>query len=623
MPPSGPTPSAPEEEAQELHEKLRDVERDLAKQMRIVEALGSSSPDFIYVFDLDQRFVYASPPLLSLWGKTLDEVVGKSFEDLGYPSHLVQLHRAQLGEALTGKTVSGASCYTGADGALRHYEYKFVPVLRNDGRIESVVGTTRDVTAQVRAEQERTTVVAALTESEAQLLHFADAIPQLAWIARADGHIVWYNRRWYEYTGTRPEDMEGWGWQSVHDPDELPKVIENWSRSLASGETFEMSFPLRGADGRFRLFLTRVHPMVDAAGRVMRWFGTNTDIEAQRQAIVERDLALAAAQEASRAKDEFLAMLGHELRNPLAPIMTVLQLLETREAKTREWQIVDRQVQHLARLVDDLLDVARITRGEVELRRGPMEVAGAVLRGVEMASPLLGRRAQEIVLDVPPEGLLISADADRLAQVVSNLVTNACKFSPKGAQVAVTAEKHDAIIRVIVRDQGIGITPELLGSIFEAFVQKRQAIDRSSGGLGLGLSIVKNLVELHGGAVYARSDGPGKGSEFIIELPALAVEGETLSPPPLAEAPAGGGGHHSRILVVDDNQDAADLLADFLAGEGFDVRVAHDPPSALAIAPTFRPEIALLDIGLPVMDGWELGSGCAPSRPAATSSSSP
>jgi signal transduction histidine kinase/DNA-binding response OmpR family regulator len=312
------------------------------------------------------------------------------------------------------------------------------------------------------------------------------------------------------------------------------------------------------------------------------------------------------AESANRAKDEFLAMLGHELRNPLSPILTALQLLRLRGDSTREHQVIERQVTHLVRLVDDLLDVARITQGKIELRKKRVEVAAVVLRAVEMATPLLERRQQRLSLDVPPEGLLVLGDPARLAQVVSNLLTNASKYSDPGTAVSVVAAAAGDQVNIRVRDQGIGIAPEMLDHIFEAFVQQRQAIDRSGGGLGLGLSIVRSLVAMHDGRVSATSRGPGAGSEFTVQLPlveAMAADAQAVRPGQVA----GAAQHTSRILIVDDNDDAAAMIGELLGSMGFDVRIAHDGPSALALAAGFRPHVALLDIGLPVMDGYELG----------------
>jgi signal transduction histidine kinase len=335
------------------------------------------------------------------------------------------------------------------------------------------------------------------------------------------------------------------------------------------------------------------------------------------------------AEEATRAKDEFLAMLGHELRNPLAPIVTALHLMRLRgsDETEKERAIIERQVQHVTQLVDDLLDISRITRGKVELKRVPVELAKVVAQAIEMASPLLEQRRHRLTIAVPRHGLTVNADPVRLAQVVANLLTNAAKYTPVGGHITLTASADDAggasdrPVVVEVADDGIGITAEMLPRVFDLFAQERQAADRSQGGLGLGLAIVHSLVTMHGGSVEARSAGPGQGSRFIVRLPAAGDA-----------ATAGGGGGESsvrgrdarraasaagasaptagpaerRILVVDDNEDAADMMAEFLTGLGFSVRVAHDGPSGLREAEEFLPEIALLDIGLPAMDGYEL-----------------
>jgi signal transduction histidine kinase len=318
---------------------------------------------------------------------------------------------------------------------------------------------------------------------------------------------------------------------------------------------------------------------------------------------------------AARSKDEFLALLGHELRNPLSPIVTAMQLMRMRGKEEPELGIIQRQVSHLVRLVDDLLDISRITRGKIELRRQPVELLSVVQRGLELASPLFEQRRQEVELLVPGAGLLVQGDADRLAQVVANLLTNAGKYSDPGTKIRVRGERSGQIVRLSVRDQGIGIAPEMLGRVFDTFVQQPQSLDRSTGGLGLGLAIVSSLVALHGGTVEARSEGPGQGSEFVIELPMArgmdlrpsAAAPSTAAPNTLeAEGAAAAPALGKRVLVVDDNQDAAETVAEVLGHLGYEVQVARDGPGALEVARTFRPNVCLLDIGLPVMDGYEL-----------------
>jgi signal transduction histidine kinase len=340
--------------------------------------------------------------------------------------------------------------------------------------------------------------------------------------------------------------------------------------------------------------------------------------QAQRLADANEKLALAhrdaersrlVADAANRAKDEFLAMLGHELRNPLSPILTSLQLLRMHGHDTREQKVIERQVAHLIRLVDDLLDISRITRGRIELRKQRLELAEAVVRGLEIAHPLLEQRRMHVECNVPPDGLPVEGDPHRLAQVISNLLTNAAKYSEPGSQIRVSASRQGNTICLRVRDSGIGIAPDMLDRIFDVFVQQPQSLDRSKGGLGLGLAIVKSLVALHGGRVSAHSAGAGQGSELVVELP-ISPTAEELAEPKLL-GPAGGPGaaappERNRILVVDDNVDAADSVAELLREMGYQVETAHDGPSALVQARQFRPHICLLDIGLPVMDGYEV-----------------
>ena len=317
------------------------------------------------------------------------------------------------------------------------------------------------------------------------------------------------------------------------------------------------------------------------------------------------------AAESNRVKDEFIAMLGHELRNPLSPIVTAVQLLRMRGEESRELAVIERQTDHLVRLVDDLMDVSRITRGKVELRNQRLELASVILRAIEMASPLFEQKRQRVDCDVPPEGLQLEGDPERLSQVVSNLLTNASKYSAPGTTIRVGANRNEERIELRVQDEGLGIPKEMLDRIFEMFVQQPQASDRSQGGLGLGLAIVRSLVTLHGGTVRATSAGLGQGSEFVVELPAVAPGKQPAAPTrPAAEdrlttQPIGKG---RRILVVDDNDDAVDTLAMIFSQLGYEIATASDGPSAIETARSFRPEVCLLDIGLPVMDGYELAT---------------
>jgi CheY-like chemotaxis protein len=287
-------------------------------------------------------------------------------------------------------------------------------------------------------------------------------------------------------------------------------------------------------------------------------------------------------------------------------MLTAVQLMQLRAggALQMERTIIERQLNHMVRLVNDLLDVSRIARGKVGIQTAPVELATVVADAIELASPLLEELAHNLVVAVPASGLVVDADPTRLSQVVANLLSNAAKYTPANGLITISAEVSDGRVRLSVRDTGAGIEPDFLPRIFDLFVQGGQASDRAQGGLGLGLAIARNLVEMHGGTLSAESDGLGKGSTFTVEL-ALAKSNEGAPSRRSIAMPENGSSR--KVLIVDDNTDAAEVLAEALKAVGHIVRVAHDGPSALPVAEQFWPEVALLDVGLPVMDGYELG----------------
>lgn len=322
---------------------------------------------------------------------------------------------------------------------------------------------------------------------------------------------------------------------------------------------------------------------------------------------LERELreALDAARRAHEAKSHFLATLGHELRNPLAPMVTALELMRRNmgDVAARERGVLERQVSHLTRLVDDLLDVSRIARGDVPLRRQSLELAGVVARAVEIASPGLESRRHVLHVDVPEHGLRVDGDEERLIQVVANLLQNAAKYTPPGGHVEVRGWRDAGAAMLSVRDDGVGIAADLLPRVFEAFVQAERSSGRAGGGLGVGLAIVRSIVELHGGAVTASSAGVGRGTELVVRLPLDATAPLLELVPRPSSAP-----HALRILVVDDNDDAATVLAELLRTRAHDVLVANDAARALELAAEHALDVVLTDIGLPVMDGYELAA---------------
>jgi signal transduction histidine kinase/CheY-like chemotaxis protein len=363
-------------------------------------------------------------------------------------------------------------------------------------------------------------------------------------------------------------------------------------------------------------FKFNLEPVRDARGKVYGMMAVAVEITEQvvarhvlEKANAERETLLRHAEAASRAKDEFLAMLGHELRNPLSPIMTALHLIRRKGEGTlaHEHAIIERHVKHLIRLVDDLLDVAKIARGKVELRRELVDLSDVIAHAVETAEDLLDERHHRLAIEHERGRFFSSGDPIRLSQIVANLLTNAAKYTDPGGTLTVRLWQEDGQNKIAVRDDGIGISAELLPRVFNLFEQGERSMDRTAGGLGIGLALVKNLVTLHEGSVAATSEGPGRGSEFIVSLPAVDHERasrDTSAAPARSVAAE----THARVLVIDDNVDALELLKETLELSGHRVEAASDPLAALDLAASFAPDVAVIDIGLPVIDGYELAA---------------
>jgi PAS domain S-box-containing protein len=445
-----------------------------------------------------------------------------------------------------------------------------------------------------------------MKDSEARFRSIANLIPQMVWSAGAGGTNDYLNARWREFTGLPEEDLLGEGWVRVVHPEDLPGLDAAWQHSLATGTPYEVEHRLLHHTGHYRWVLNRALPVTGEHGAIVRWMGALTDIHDKKRG--EEELKAAA-----RRKDEFLAMLAHELRNPLAPISSAAQLLvqvAADEKRVRQSsEIIVRQVRHLTGLVDDLLDVSRVTRGLVELQRERVDLKGVLASALEQARPLVESRRHHLDLALDAAPAWVDGDRIRLVQVVANLLNNAAKYTPQGGAIALSLEVDRGFASVAVSDNGIGISHDLLPQVFELFTQAERTPDRAQGGLGLGLALVKSLVGLHGGRVGAESAGPGRGSPIPVVLPLAQAA------PPAPDAgdddaargalPANG---HALpdVMIVDDNADAAQSLAEILRAFGHRVAVAHEPRHALALAEQEWPDVFILDIGLPDIDGYAL-----------------
>ncbi|OFX25966.1 MAG: hypothetical protein A2V77_08285 [Anaeromyxobacter sp. RBG_16_69_14] len=447
---------------------------------------------------------------------------------------------------------------------------------------------------------------ARLQESEARFRHMADALPQIIWTALPGGEVDYVNSRGAEYAGVPAEQGLENGWLEFVHPEDRSRIWSDWNVATISGETLDSEYRLRRFDGVYRWQLVRALPLRNAQGVVVRWFGTSTDVEDQR-------LAQKVMQEEDRRKNDFLAVLSHELRNPLTPIQNAASLLRRVEAGSPDFDraltILERQLRLMVRLIDDLLDVSRITHGKVILKKERIDLVAVVRSLLDDRRESL--EADKLVLEValPQEPLWVKADFSRATQAVGNLLDNAQKYTSGGGvvRVEVRAEGGEAV--VIVKDSGAGLSPAALERIFAPFVQVGVPAAGRRGGLGLGLSLVKSLAELHGGSVQAHSEGVGRGSVFAFRMPLTAspaAAGPSPQPTfdPTAESPELR--ESRRILVVEDNADAARSLQLMLELDGHQVEVVSSGEEGLTRARTMQPDVVLSDVGLPGISGYAL-----------------
>jgi PAS domain S-box-containing protein len=763
-----------ETRVQERTAELAEANASLRYEREMLRITLASIGDAVIVTDLAARVTFVNSVAQTLTGWNENDARGQALEGV---FHIVNektrhtVHNPAL-RALNEGTIVGLANHTiliARDGTERAIDDSAAPIRHEDGTVAGAVLVFRDVTV--------------LRQSEARFRQIADSMAQIVWTAGPDGEIDFLNRRWTEFTGL-PQTATNDAWGQLLHPDDARPAGERWTACIQTGTPFDMEIRLLDRQqGGYRWQLIRTMPIHDEAGKVVRWFGTSTDIHEQKRAeegarflaeasstlsgvvdytstlqkiarlavpffadwcvvdmadevgslrrlavahadpdkvqlaleLHERyppdtndphgayevlrtgmsdmleeipdaliaqgakdeehlriirslgltsyicvplrarertfgvlsfvsaesgrrytraDLALAEelaqrsaiaienAQlyaklrdmvtqlgDADRRKDEFLATLAHELRNPLAPLRNAVELMRRSEGDAivmeQARSMLGRQLDQVVRLVDDLLDMSRISRGKVQVRKQRVELAAVIRSAVETVRPLIDSQAHELTITVPPQAIQLDADPTRLAQVISNLLNNAAKYTEKGGHIWLTVEQQGNEVTLSVRDTGIGIAAEHLRHIFEMFSQVAPALERSHGGLGIGLSLVRGLVELHGGTVEARSAGIGMGSEFIVRLPVANVPlaREPEAPPSRTTATSA---QKRRILVVDDNRDAADSLALMLKVVGHETRTAYDGLEATQAAAAILPEVILLDIGLPKMNGYEV-----------------
>jgi PAS domain S-box-containing protein len=578
---------------------------DLGASERL-RAAFEISPTILTVTDLETgRILEVNEAFLNITGYHRDEVIGRTIPEVG-----LWVDPAQRESGLAALRSGGA--IRGMEARFRNKRGEEIWAVASAEMVQiegqrCVVTALMDITDRVRAET-------ALRESERRFAQAFNANPlPMSIVSLRDGRHLAVNEAAVRHSGYTREEMLGRTkpelgfWVAEGERDRLLEIL----RGGGQARDFEATFRSKTGERRDLLVNSEV---VTYAGEPAV-LSVSLDITERKQYDAERESRRREAEALTRAKDEFLAMLGHELRNPLGTITNALGVLDRLVADgdvRRLLGIIGRQTSHLGRLVDDLLDVARVTSGKIELRRQPLDLR-ALAEGCLDALTQAGRtRHHAITVEGPP--LRVSGDPARLEQVVSNLLDNALKYTPAGGQVTVRIEQIDGDVVLRVRDSGEGIRADLLDRIFDLFVQEPQALDRTRGGLGLGLTLVRRLVELHGGSVAAASEGPGRGSEFSIRLPRLA---EADVPAPAREAGLGPAAPRPRrVLIVEDNADARESLSLLLRLSGHEVETSENAMEGLEKLAAFAPDVMLVDVGLPGMDGYDLARRVR-ERPAA------
>lgn len=496
-------------------------------------------------------------------------------------------------------------------------DFSLSPLVDANGKVTHLVLSGLDLTRNLQTES-------ALADSELRFRTMANNMSQFAWMADAKGAIFWYNQRWFDYTGTTLEDMQGWGWRNVHHPDHLERVVAKFKHCIQSGEVWEDTFPLRGVDGSFRWFLSRAIPVLDTSGQVVQWFGTNTDITDQ----LATEEAL---RRASQAKDDFIAVLSHELRTPLNPVLLIASEAATRtdlpDAVRADFEVIRRNIEVEARLIDDLLDLTRISRGKLPLVVSTVSADALVLEAVANVRGEAVAKGVRLNLELESGRTYLQGDDVRLRQVLWNVLRNAVKFTPAKGSVTVSTCDTGSRFQITVRDTGIGMTPEELVRVFEPFTQGDHSAEDSEqrfGGLGLGLAISKLLVEQHGGQIRASSQGRQQGTTIVIELPRssdvpAAVESTTDAdtPFPNPEAPSATGQElPMSILLVEDHDATRQTLAVILERRGHHVTQADSVATGYQHAMDGIFDLLMSDIGLPDGRGDELMIRIRDTQPA-------
>ena len=597
-------------EAEEQRRALEQAKQEavqqasaLERQARTLEALLEHAPEGISMVGggPDFRVIAMSRQGREMLGLSPEEALNRRVGEHISPFGLRRLDgslptREEMpsARALLGEVVEGVELLVRRrDGIELQIMVRSAPIRDADGTIVGAINCWEDITRQRAADE-------ALRRSEALYRAIGESIDYGVWVCDAEGRSLYASPSYLELVGLTQAQSAESAWGDALHPDDRERISAAWKECARTGGMWDTEYRARGVDGKWHPILARGLPVRHADGHIVNWAGINLDISRLKAA--EDSL-----RRADRRKDEFLATLAHELRNPLAPVRNAVHLLQHhgRSDPDLVWacDVIDRQIAQMARLLDDLLDLSRIELDKLELQRERVTIGSVLGDALETSRPALEAGRHHVELSLGTEAVVLG-DRMRLAQVFGNLLNNAAKYTDRGGHIRVSALRVGDCVEVRVCDDGIGFEPGEAAGLFEMFSQTDTARAHAAGGLGIGLALVRGLVEKHGGRVTAASEGPGHGSEFMVELPVAPALAPTDPLPAGASSLPHSPGR--RVVVADDNEDAAETLAMLLRLRGHEVRTAHDGASALALVQEFRPHAAVIDVGMPSLRGTEV-----------------
>ncbi len=571
------------------------ADRELQNQLELTRTITSTLSTAVIIVDNQLCCTFANPAAERMSGYSFSELQGLPLAETGFSTPVSANGIDHLSAQVT---FSRELIALRKNGETYPVRVNAQPLLHGDRQAGTVI-EIRDLTSEKQAALQ-------LKQSANEFRQLANAMPQIVWASGPNGTLDYFNDRWYEFTGLDRQLVGDSSWLPIVHPEDVERARKGWYESVHSTSPFQIE--CRFKDRRtnsYRWYLGRALAARDRNGEVARWFGSFTDIDDTKRTQVELRRVAAQLSEADRRKDEFLAVLAHELRNPLAPIRTGLEVIKLSEFNSKTTAEIhgtmERQVTQLVTLVDDLLDVSRITRGKLELRKCESLIDDVIQSAVEACMPLINAAGHTLHLEPFDKRSRILGDPHRIAQIISNLLNNAAKYTPDGGDIWLSVSIDDEHTVFEVRDTGVGIPPGHTDYIFEMFSQIEDDMQNSKAGLGIGLTLVKTLVSMHGGTIAVESPGLGHGSTFTVTLPVGMVSSERQKIAPPAEQPVP---LQLRVLVADDNKAAAGMLALILKMQGHEVQVCNDGVEAVFEAERFAPDVLLMDIGMPNLDGY-------------------